>query len=131
MSTQESFARLCERVCDEQGWELLPTGVEVRWPDGRHQLVSLEFLDSADRELVRFFTVVGGAEGLGPERLELALQVNARLAHGALALRDGQLVMSDTALVADLDETQLRTAIAYLARTADDYERIFYDADEH
>jgi len=130
-ATRESFARLCERVCEEQGWKLLPTGVELRWPDGRHQLVALEFLDSEDDDLVRFSTVVGQTRSLKPDRLMLALQANARLAHGALALRDEQLIMTDTFLLADVDAAQIRASIAYLARTADDYERIFFEADEH
>ena len=130
-ATRESFARICERVCEEQRWKLLPTGVELRWPDGRHQLVSLEFRDFDGEDLVCFSTVVGDARVLPPGRLMLALQANARFPHGALAVRDDQLIMRDTFLLADVDAAQIRASIAYLARTADDYERIFFQTDEH
>ncbi|MEN8183056.1 MAG: hypothetical protein ABFS46_11035, partial [Myxococcota bacterium] len=96
MVTREAFGHICERVCRDQGWELLPSGVQVSWGDGRHQLVSLEFFEFENEELVRLYTVVGAAQELDTGRLNSALRMNYHLAHGAFALKDGELVMTDT-----------------------------------
>ena len=53
MTEDESFARLSERVCREQGWELLPGGVRVKLPKGRSQLVDMERYELGGRERLR------------------------------------------------------------------------------
>jgi hypothetical protein len=129
--TKEAFARLCERVCRDQGWSLLPTGVQIFGPDGRQQVVSLEFFEFEDKGLVRLYSVIGSTHRLAAERLALALRVNARLAHGALAVRDDELVMTDTLLLADAGPGEISATLRYLAETADYYEKIFFGTDEH
>jgi hypothetical protein len=57
MSTRESFGQACQRVSEEQGWEVLPSGVRVDLPGGRRQVVSLEFFEFESQELVRLYTV--------------------------------------------------------------------------
>ena len=131
MSDRETFGSICERVCDEQGWELLPTGVRIVAPDGRQQVVSLEFFEFEGSDLVRLYSTIGNTSVLAPERLALALRVNARLAHGALAVRDGDLIITDTLLLADADPGELSASLRYLAQTADYYEKIFFGTDEH
>ncbi len=131
MSTREAFGKICTRVCEEQGWELLPTGVRVRWPDGRRQLVSLELFEFEEEELVRLSTVIGRASELELERLLSALRVNAILAHGALAVQDEDLVMVDTLMLADANHAEIEASIRYLAKTADGYEKTLFDRDEH
>lgn len=131
MASKEAFARLCERVCQEQGWKLLPTGVQVFGPDGRQQLVSLEFFESDGDGLVRLYTTIGPAGQLGAERLALALQVNARVTHGALAVRNDLLIMTQTLILADADPGEIRASLGYLAETADYYEKIFFGTDQN
>ena len=131
MATKEAFARLCERVCRDQGWRLLPTGVQIHGPDGRQQVVSLEFFESEGSDLVRLYSTIGSSRVLAPERLALALQVNARLAHGALAVRDDDLIITDTLILADADPGEVSASLRYLAETADYYEKIFFGTDEH
>ncbi len=131
MGTQEAFGQICRRVCDQQGWELLPTGVNVKWADGRHQMVSLEFFEFEKEELVRIYTTIGGIGDLTSERLVIALRTNADLAHGALAVRDDQLIMTDTLMLDDADPGEIEASISYLAKTADYYERMLFDIDEH
>ena len=131
MAAKEVFARLCERVCRDEGWSLLPTGVQIFGPDGRQQVVSLEFFEFEGNDLVRLYSIIGSSDGLGAERLALALQVNARLAHGALAVRDGELVMTDTLILADADPGELSATLRYLAETSDYYEKILFGSDEH
>lgn len=131
MTSQESFGSLCQRVCDTRGWELQPTGVVVSWRDGRHQVVSLEVFEYRDQKRARLISEIGTAEDLGEDRLIMALSANAELVHGALAFRDGQLCMTDTIRLEEADEEQLEAAIAYLAETADFYERSIFGTDEH
>ena len=131
MTTQESFGSLCQRVCDARGWELQPTGVVVRWGDGRHQVVSLEIFEYRDEKLVRLLSEIGRAGDLGVDRLIMALGANAELAHGALAIHDGQLCMTDTFRLEEAEAEQVEAALAYLAETADFYERSIFGTDEH
>jgi hypothetical protein len=131
MSDRESFGNACERVCEQQGWDLLPLGVRIGLPGGRHQVVSLEFFESESEELVRFYSGIGNAAALSAERLALALQINARLAHGALAVREGELIMTDTLLLKDADAAEIQASMGYLAETADYYEKMLFGTDEH
>ncbi len=89
---------------------------------------SLEF---ENQELVRLHTTIGQTRALGEERMVLALQINARLAHGALALRDGELVMIDTLMLKDADPAEVEASLSYLALTADYYEKMLFGTDDH
>ena len=131
MADQQRFGQMCETVCASQGWNLLPTGIQVTWGDGRHQVVSLEFFEYRNEELARFFTTIGDAEELSSIRLNLALRLNVELAHGAMGVKDGQLVMTDTLLLKDADPDEIAASVSYLAETADYYEKQLFGTDEH
>jgi hypothetical protein len=131
VANQESFSQICRSVCESQGWELLPTGIVVRWGDGRSQVVSLEFFEHEREDLVRLSTTIGDIREMGKERLTMALRVNAELAHGALAIKYNQLCMTDTLMLADTDPGELEAVVAFLARTADHYEETFFRTDEY
>jgi hypothetical protein len=125
----EAFGAMCRRVCRGRGWELLPGGIRLAVEGGRHQLVEIELFEAGGRELVRLTTTVGSAREVGEARLARALRWNAELAHGAFAVRDDDLVMTDTLLLADADEGELEASLAYLAETADRYERLLFEDD--
>ena len=131
MVTKEAFADICRRVCDEQGWELLPAGVRVRCADGRHQLVELEVFQHEHRDLVRLFTTIGAVDSMTPVRLTIALRINAELAHGAFAVKNDHLVMVETLLLDDADPGEIEAGIRYLAETADYYEKAIFETDEY
>jgi len=131
VANQESFSQICRSVCESQGWQLLPTGIVVRWGDGRRQVVSLEFFEHEREDLVRLSTTIGDIRELSKERLAMALRVNAELAHGALAIKYNQLCMTDTLMLADTDPGELEAVVAFLARTADHYEETFFRTDEY
>jgi hypothetical protein len=131
MATREAFGQLFGRVCQERGWELLPGGVRVACGDGRHQLVTLEFFESESEELVRLSTVIGAARRLDANRLASALRMNYHLAHGAFALKDDELVMTDALRLEDAGPAEIEASLGYLAETADYYERTIFDTDEH
>jgi len=129
--SREGFADLCRRVCEERGWELLPSGVRISWDDGRHQLVELEIFQDGEDELVRLYTTIGSIESLTPVRLTIALRINAELAHGAFAIKEDELMMVDTLLLDDAGDAELGTSIRFLAETADYYEKAIFDTDEN
>ncbi len=131
MATRESFGEICRKVCNQQGWELLPSGIRVSWGDGRHQLVNLEFFEFEREELVRLYTIIGSARTLSQLRVNAAMRINAELAHGALAVKDHNLVMTDTLMLGDADPGEIEASISYLAQTADYYERQLFETDEH
>ena len=131
MITKKAFADICRRVCEEQGWELLPSGVHVQWADGRHQLVELEVFQHEKKDLVRLFTTIGTIENMTPVRLTIALRINAELAHGAFAVKNDHLVMVETLKLDDADPSETEAAIRYLAETADYYEKAIFETDEH
>ena len=131
LATRDAFGQICQRVCEQQGWDLLPSGVRVPCESGRYQLVSLEYFEFEKQELVRLHTTIGQTRALGEERMVLALQINARLAHGALALRDGELVMIDTLMLKDADPAEVEASLSYLALTADYYEKMLFGTDDH
>ena len=131
MVAQEAFSDICRSVCEERGWELNPSGVHVPLDDGRHQVVALELFDHEDEELVRLSSTIGEAARLTPVRLTIALRINAELAHGAFAVKDGHLMIVDTLMLDDADRGEVEASIRYLAQTADYYERVIFETDDH
>lgn len=131
MSAHEAFSDICRRVCEEQGWQLNPTGVHVTLDGGRHQVIAVELFDYEDEELVRLSSTIGEAAKLTPVRLTIALRINAELAHGAFAVKDDNLIIVDTLLLEDADPSEFEVAIRYLAQTADYYERVIFETDDH
>ncbi len=129
MATAEAFGAMCKRLCRERGWELLPGGIRLSVEEGRHQLIELELFESEGREGVRLTTTIGSVRAVGDERLLRTLRWNAELAHGAFAVREEELVMTETLLLRDADEGELESALAYLAGAADRYERILSESD--
>jgi hypothetical protein len=83
------------------------------------------------RTMVRLVTTIGSAERLPPLRHAVALRLNAELAHGAFALREGDLVMVETLPVEGVDAAALESSVRYLAETADAQEERLFGADEH
>jgi hypothetical protein len=131
VTTHEGFPQLLRQVCRESSWELLPSGVRVSTPEGRHQLVELEFFQFKDEDLVRLHTTIGELEELSPTRLKIALHINADLAHGCLAIKRDQLVMADTLMLKDADYGEIEASISYLAETADHYEKTIFGTDQY
>ena len=131
MVTQKRFAVTLKRVCQEQGWELLPSGVRVSWANGRQQLVELEFFPFKHEELVRLYTTIGSVKNLSSIRLTIVLRINAELAHGCLAVKNDDLVMTDTLMLRDADYGEIEASINYLAETADHYEKTIFETDQY
>ena len=131
MADKEHFAKILERACRDRGWELLPSGVRVSLPNDRAQLIEIEFFQFKHEELVRLFTTIGEVDGMSAVRLTVALRINTELAHGCLAVHEDHLVMTDTLMLRDADSAEIEASIAYLAETADYYEKTLFETDQY
>ncbi len=131
MAGQEHFAQILKRVCRDRGWDLLPTGVQVSWPNDRHQLIELKVFQVQREELVRLFTTIGDIDGMSAVRLTVALRINGELAHGCLAVHEDHLVMTDTLMLRDADFGEIEASISYLAENADHYEQTIFETDQY
>lgn len=131
MAGQENFSQILKRVCRDRGWDLLPTGIWVSWPNGRRQLIELKFFEFKREELVRLFTTIGEVDGMSAVRLTVALRTNAELAHGCLAVHEDHLIMTDTLMLRDARFEQIEASISYLAEIADHYENTIFGTDQY
>lgn len=128
---REAFRTRLESVCHEEGWGVAAGRVEVKFPNGRRQNVTLEDFGFEGTELVRLYSVIGDATHVDPARLNQALRVSFGLPHGALALHGDDLVIVDTLAARDADPDEIRGSLRYLAETADHLERTMFGVDEH
>jgi len=128
------FREIVDTIAEACGWAVSTDAsggitIEVPTGGGRTQLVLITAdVDVADQAIVRYWSVIGPAEGL---ELARCLEENARLCYGAFALKDGQLVMMDTQLVQDADPMEVGASIGNLAAYADRYEQDLFGTDEH
>ena len=131
MASRESFADILRSVCRDCHWELLPSGVNVKHPDGRHQVIHFELFESGDREVVRLTSMIGDASRMSREQMEQALRANMSLAHGALALKDDDLCMTETLSLKESDAGEIEASVTFIAEMADTYEKILFGTDRH
>lgn len=130
-----TLKELVDAVSKLKGWKTASEGgaggFDVPQAGGRRQFVAVaEFKDDRD-PMVRFTTQIGPADRLEPSRLRSALELNLRLPHGCLAIAGGHLVMT---LTRPLKTTTAETsghAIEFIARQADQYEKMIYQTDVH
>jgi hypothetical protein len=123
---------LLDTVCATQGWVRDGNRITVHLTDGRTQTVALE--DWRDPEIgpsQRLVSVVGDASALDAMRMRAALRLNWTFRYGAVAIRGDELVLTDALVGASLEPGELTARIAYLARTADTYEKYVFHTDEH
>lgn len=131
MASRKSFAEILRSVCTERGWEFLPSGVNVQHADGRHQVIQFELFELEGRGMVRLISVIGDAGNLSPGQMEQALRANMNLAHGALALKDAELCMTDTLSLEESEAGEVDSAVAFIAKLADTYEKLLFGTDQY
>jgi len=107
--------------------------IVVSLPQGRSQKVFVELVrPSSDVELVRIYSVCGVAVA---HEYEHALQMNAVIPHGALAIEtiDGErcFVAVDTYPRATCDPLELRESVLAIAANADRLESQLHDEDRY
>ena len=131
MASRASFADILRKVCSDRGWELLPSGVNVKHADGRHQVIHFELFDFGEREVVRLVSMIGDATTMSRAQMEQALRANMSLAHGALALKDDELCMTETLSLEESDAGEIESAVDFISELADNYEKILFGTDRH
>jgi len=127
----ETFREVLGQACQALGWSLGENTVEARFESQRHQTVHFEFFEFEAHALVRLYTTIGDATRVDAMRLAHGLRISFRLPHGALAVRDDDLVMVDTLPVKNASSETLQSVLRYLAETADDLEKSMFGSDEH
>jgi eukaryotic-like serine/threonine-protein kinase len=106
----------------------------VPQPHGRSQRVSVEECRApiARERVVRIYSVCGRAN---PDYYRRALELNARLCHGALAIQDvngePHFVMSNSFPRTTCDPEEIRRSIQEIARWADQVEAALATADQY
>ena len=126
-----TLKELVEGISKLKNWGSDPTSFDVPQAGGRRQRVSVgEFKDDA-QPMVRFTTLIGPADRLEATRLRSALELNFRLPHGCLAVEGGNLVMTDTRVLQTATIQTAATVVEFLARQADQYEKLIFKTDVH
>lgn len=121
----DSIALACSWKVDEADGSIC---IEVPTGNDRTQMVLItDDVDVAEQPIVRYWSVIGPASGIEFKR---CLEENAKLAYGAFALQDDQLVLMDTQLVQDADPMEVGASIGNLAAYADRYERDLFGIDK-
>ncbi len=120
-----------ERICKKNRWTASGDSLEYTLPNGRKQLIFAEEFAHGDERMLRLYSHVGEESELTEIRLRAALSLNYKLPHGAFALREGKLVLTETFLLREADEDEVASAIRYLAESADRYERFIYGTDRY
>jgi len=120
---------LFAKICAAAGWKQVAAAVDLDLDGERSQRVMHEMYDDGDERLLRVYSVVGPASVLDERRIRAALGLNWRLKYGAIAIWENKLVVTRSFLERDVDEDELRLAIEFIARTADEYEKHIYRRD--
>lgn len=130
-----TLKELIDSVFRLKTWKIISEhgspGFDVPQAGGRKQFVSVvEFKDDG-QPMVRFTTEIGPADRLEPTRLRSALELNLRLPHGCLAIDGGHLVMTTTRFLQIATAETTASAVEFIARQADQYEKLIYKTDVH
>lgn len=103
--------------------------LEVHLEGGRNQEIRLYEFEDGGRQMVRFLTTIGSAEGFSAQKLRSALELNASLLYGALAIFEGNVVLTESAPLNRTDGAEVSDAVRYMTRIADSYERMLFGLD--
>ena len=126
---------LAAAISELKGWATVTekghTALCVPQSGNRHQSVRLTPFTNADHPMVRFTTEIGLADRLEIGRLRSALELNYRLPFGCLAIEGDQLVLTETRPLKTTTPQTSGDAIDFLARQADQYEKLIFKTDVH
>jgi hypothetical protein len=130
-----TLRELVEKMCSAESWTLAPSTegweIMIPQPKGRKQKVTATSFKDGPDSMVRYTSVIGDAGSVDDQRARTALELNARLPHGCLALADGNLVVTETRPLRTTTSETSAAAVKYLAKQADTYERLIYSGDKH
>jgi hypothetical protein len=124
-----------DAVSKLKGWEAVSAqgslGFEVPQGGGRKQFVSVVEFKNDGQSMLRFTTQIGPVDRLESTRLRSALELNFRLPHGCLAVDGSHLVMTNTRPLKTTTPETSGAVIEFIARQADQYEKLIFQTDVH
>lgn len=130
-----TLKELIDAVAKLKGWKSLTEqgslGFDVPQAGNRKQFVSASEFKDDGQPMVRFTTRIGPVDRLESGRMRSALELNFRLPHGCLAVDGGHLVMTDTLPLKTTTPESSGSVVEFIARQADQYEKLIYQTDVH
>jgi len=130
-----NLRELVEKICAKEGWTSTASTdgweIIIPQPKGRRQAVMAASFKDGTEGMVRYTSVVGDAVSIDDRRARTALELNARMPHGCLALSAGNLVVTATRPLKTTTPETSAQAVKFLAKQADTYERLIYTGDKH
>lgn len=103
--------------------------LDVHLDGGRNQEVRLFTFEEGGVEMLRFLTSIGDAKDFSEGKLRTAMEVNASLLYGAVALFQGEVVVTACAPLQRADLTETADAVRYVTKMADTYEKLLFGLD--
>jgi hypothetical protein len=126
---------LVDAVSRLKGWKTLSDqgvlSLAIPQSGSRKQVVAVSQFKGEKLEMVRFTTRIGKTDQLNDARLRSALKLNLRLPHGCLAVDGTELVMTETRPLETSTPEVTGEALEFIARQADQYEKLIYKTDVH
>jgi len=126
---------LVDSVSKLRGWKTVSDqdGVALSIPQSgnRKQTVAVTQFKDEGQPMLRFTTRIGKTDRLEPDRMRAALKLNLRMPHGCLAVDGTQLVMTETRPLRTSTTETTGDALEFMARQADQYEKLIYKTDVH
>lgn len=126
-----ALPEIFQKVCTRKGWAVQDNDIDILLQGDRMQRISIVLFKHEGASMIRAFSKIGTGEALSESRLASALRLNFSMPHGAVALNEGMLVLTDTFLLKDADEGEVEASLEFLATTADRYEKLIYGGDQH
>lgn len=104
---------------------------EIKFENDRSQqvLITLSKDEVGDR-IINYYSVIGKLKGDYCELYKYALQTNANLHFGSMALIDDTLVLRNSLLLQDCDPRRFIKSLTYIAAKADEMEEILLREDK-
>lgn len=103
--------------------------LDVHLEGGRNQEVRLFTHDTENATMLRIVTSIGSADDFNEHRLRSAMEVNASLNYGSLAIFEGDVVLTANVSMGRTDIGETAEAILYMTRMADTYEKLLFGLD--
>lgn len=128
-----TLQELVDRIASRESWDrqVLAGAYALTVPQGAgrsQRVTATEFSDGGTAH-VRFTSRVGPAAALDAARSRSALELNARLPHGCLAVDGDSLVLTATRPLGTTTPETSAAVVRYLAQQADTYEKHIFGKD--
>jgi hypothetical protein len=135
MKYEPTLDDLVAKMCKAEHWASERAGIgwgfEIPQPKDRKQKVYAVIFEDNHEELVRYTSMIGPADKIDNQRSKMALELNAKMPHGCLAIEGGHLIVTATRPMKTTTPETSAAVVKYLAKQADTYERLIFASDQH